>query len=117
MRFLIDAQLPRRLAHFLTSREHDAIHTLDLPGGNRTTDREIVGICSRENRLLVTKDADFTSSFSVRGEPARLLLVSTGNITNREIEALFAAHLLDVVNAFGSSRFVELDRNGITVRG
>lgn len=38
MKFLIDAQLPRRLARRLEAAEHDAIHTLDLPAGNRTTD-------------------------------------------------------------------------------
>lgn len=117
MRFLIDAQLPRRLAHFLNSREHDAIHTLDLPRGNRTSDIEIIDICARENRLLVTKTRRFTTSFLLRGEPSRLLLISTGNITNREFEALFTAHLEDVVDAFRSSKFVELDRNGITIQG
>jgi predicted nuclease of predicted toxin-antitoxin system len=34
MKFLVDAQLPRRLARLLTATGHDAIHTLDLPRGN-----------------------------------------------------------------------------------
>ncbi len=66
--------------------------------------------------MLLTKDSDFTDSFFLRREPARLLLISTGNFTNRELEVLFRAHLLDIVNVFGSSDFVELDRNGIVVR-
>lgn len=33
MKFLIDAQLPARLAEFLTGAEHDAIHTTKLPMG------------------------------------------------------------------------------------
>lgn len=116
MRVLVDAQLPRRLAHLFTAAGHDAVHTFDSPGGNRTPDRELCEICQRDNRMLVTKDSDFTDSFFLRGEPARLLLVSTGNITNRELEALFRARLADVVLAFGSARFLELDRNGITAR-
>lgn len=116
MNFLVDAQLPRRLAHFLTAAQHDALHTLDLPRGNRTSDAELCEICARENRVLVTKDSDFTSSFFTRREPPRLLLVSTGNITNRELEALFRANLSATVNAFGSAVFVELDRAGMTVR-
>lgn len=117
MNFLVDAQLPRRLARFPTTAQHDAVHTLDLPRGNRTPDAELCKICRRDNRVLVTKDSDFTNSFFLRSEPPRLLLVSTGNITNRELETLFRAHFSDVVNAFGSSSFVELERNGLTVRG
>jgi predicted nuclease of predicted toxin-antitoxin system len=38
MRFLIDAQLPRRLAAQLRQAGFEVTHTLDLPEGNRTTD-------------------------------------------------------------------------------
>jgi len=31
MKFLIDAQLPRRFVIWLTEAGHDALHTLDLP--------------------------------------------------------------------------------------
>jgi predicted nuclease of predicted toxin-antitoxin system len=41
MKFLVDAQLPRRLAHRLRDRGHDALHTLDLERGNRTPDRQL----------------------------------------------------------------------------
>lgn len=116
MKFLVDAQLPRRLAGFLTEAQHDAIHTFDLPRRNRTPDAELCEICQRDDRVLVTKDSDFTTSFFLRREPPRLLLVSTGNIMNRELEALFRGHISEIVNAFGSSAFVELDRNGLTVR-
>jgi hypothetical protein len=38
MKFLVDAHLPRRLAHQLRAFGHEAVHTLDLPRGNRTPD-------------------------------------------------------------------------------
>ena len=41
MKFIVDAQLPKSLARFLSKRGFDAIHTLDLPGENATDDREI----------------------------------------------------------------------------
>lgn len=31
MKFLVDAQLPRRLASWLNEAGHDTLHTLDLP--------------------------------------------------------------------------------------
>ncbi|MEM1042236.1 MAG: DUF5615 family PIN-like protein [Bacteroidota bacterium] len=80
MRFLIDAQLPRRLAYRLREAGHDAVHTLDLPEGNRTTDAEINRRSVEERRVAVTKDADFVDALLVQDLPFKLLLISTGNI-------------------------------------
>ncbi len=41
MKFLIDAQLPKQLAVKLRNKRFEAIHTFDLPLGNRTSDTEI----------------------------------------------------------------------------
>lgn len=82
MKFLVDAQLPRRLVYRLRDAGYDALHTLDLPLGNRTPDTELNAISMRENRVVVTKDADFVSSFIVSRVPYKLLLISTGNISN-----------------------------------
>jgi predicted nuclease of predicted toxin-antitoxin system len=81
MRFLIDAQLPRRLVAQLRQAGHDAIHTLDLPEGNRTTDRIINELSIKEHYIVVTKDSDFVESFLLTREPWKLLLISTGNIS------------------------------------
>lgn len=59
MRFLVDAQLPRRAAGWLVNAGCDAIHTLDLPDGNRTTDQQVIDLADRGGRAVVTKDADF----------------------------------------------------------
>jgi len=63
MKVLIDAQPPRRFARRLHAAGHDAIHTLELPAGNRTTDAEICRIADSVGRAVVTKDADLVSSF------------------------------------------------------
>jgi predicted nuclease of predicted toxin-antitoxin system len=44
VKFLIDAQLPARVARVLTDAGHDALHTTELPAGNRTTDARITEI-------------------------------------------------------------------------
>lgn len=41
MKFLVDAQLPRRAVAWLAAAGCDAVHTLDLPAGNRTTDQQL----------------------------------------------------------------------------
>ena len=50
MNFLIDANLPRRLAHLSSERGYNAIHTLDLLNVSRTEDMEILQY-SDENEL------------------------------------------------------------------
>ena len=66
MNFLVDAQLPRRMTTWLTAAGCDAVHTLDLPDGNRTTDAQINDVADREQRVVVTKDADFVDAHLVR---------------------------------------------------
>jgi predicted nuclease of predicted toxin-antitoxin system len=57
--FLVDAQLPRRLALWLRERGHDVVHTVDLPRQNRTPDPSLLAKANAEQRVLVPKDADF----------------------------------------------------------
>ena len=82
MKFLVDAQLPARLATFLTEAGHDAVHTTQLPDGNRTTDATIAKLADRDDRIVVTEDRDFRDGHLLGGSPRRLLIVATGNVTN-----------------------------------
>ena len=113
MKFLIDAQLPRRLAHQLRVAGFETTHTLDLPQGNRTTDRALITFSLTEQYILVTKDADFVDSFLLRHEPWKLLLVSTGNIGNSELLRLFQLNLDQLAEAFKSFDFIELNRTSM----
>jgi predicted nuclease of predicted toxin-antitoxin system len=115
--FLIDAQLPRRLAWKLRELGHDVLHTLDLPSGNRTPDKEINAVALRDGRVVVTKDADFVNSFLLLGQPGKLVLVSTGNITNAELEALLLPNLPAIVSELQTGSYVELTRTALIVRG
>jgi predicted nuclease of predicted toxin-antitoxin system len=81
VKFLVDAQLPARLAGFLQQAGHDAVHTSALPTGNRTTDTRITRIADGESRVVVTKDRDFRDGHLLSGSSRRLLVVATGNIT------------------------------------
>ena len=117
MKLLVDAQLPRRMTAWLVAAGCDAIHTLDLPDANRTTDEQVNDIADREQRTVATKDADFVDSHLLRGRPAKLLLISTGNISNRDLEALMVPLIPDIVREFQAHSFLEVGRAGIVVRG
>jgi predicted nuclease of predicted toxin-antitoxin system len=115
MRFLVDAQLPRRLAYWLRDRGHEVLHTLDLPLQNRTSDEVINQMSLAEKRVVITKDADFMNSHLLHKRPDKLLLVSTGNISNNDLLHLFEHNLGKIVEAFGEHTFVELTCNHLTI--
>ena len=117
MNFLVDAQLLRRMTSWLNALGCGCIHTLELPGGNGTVDDQIIDAADQEQRVLITKDADFVDSHLLHGRPARLLLISTGNISNRDLEALITPLIPDIVREFGAHSFLELGRTGIVLRG
>lgn len=89
---------------------HDAIHTLDLPAVNRTTDAEINELSARDLRVVITKDTDFVDSFLLFHRPYKLLLISTGNIANADLKKLFVAQIPAIAEAFESYEFLELTR-------
>jgi len=115
MKFIVDAQLPRRLARQLADAGHDAKHTLDLERGNRTVDGEIRLVAIREGRVVVSKDEDFVTAYLVHGSPPKLLLVSTGNISNDALSRLVAMNLPALVTALSSHDFVELSISAIAI--
>jgi len=115
--FFVDAQLPRRLATWLTAAGCDAIHTLDLTDANRTSDGRVIEVAYGQSRAVISKDADFVDSHLLFGRPAKSLLISTGNIGNRELEALIAPLLPDIIREFRTHSILELGTSGLIARG
>ncbi|MCA9470848.1 MAG: DUF5615 family PIN-like protein [Nitrospira sp.] len=97
---MLDAQLPRRLAVALQSAGHDSRHALDLPLGNATPDEEIIKIAMSEERIVMTKDRDFVTSFLIHQRPSNILLFSAGSINNVDLRQLIFQNLVALKNAF-----------------
>ncbi|HEY6429445.1 MAG TPA: DUF5615 family PIN-like protein [Acidimicrobiales bacterium] len=117
MKFVVDAQLPAKLSRLLAQAGHDSVHTSELPEGNRIPDATLADFADDEDRVVVTKDRDFRNSHLLRRTPRRLLIVSTGNVTNAELLTLFADNLDTVVDAFSEADYVELGPTGLIVHG
>ncbi len=108
MKFLVDAQLPRSLALLIIELGYDAIHTLDLPNRNTTQDSEIAKLANSEDRVVISKDSDFLESFLIKSEPRKLILVKTGNITNRKLLTLFTSHWPKISTLISQSNLLEI---------
>jgi predicted nuclease of predicted toxin-antitoxin system len=115
VKFLIDAQLPLRLGMVLTQRGHEVVHTRWLPLQNKTSDTTLRILADTEDRILVSKDADFVASHLILGSPTRLLHIATGNISNEMLNALVTKHLDMIESAFDTSRYVELSSSHLIV--
>ncbi len=115
MKFLVDAQLPRRLIHRLRESGYEAKHTLDLPLGNRTPDETINEVSLFEQYIVITKDSDFVDSFILHRKPYKLLLISTGNIKNADLETLLLQNIKDIVNGFEGHDFIEMSRTALII--
>ncbi len=113
MKFVVDAHLPPSLCVSLRAAGHDAIHTSQLTARNRTADEIINQLSVAEQRVVITKDADFYHSHLLHGKPWKLLLVRTGNIRTRDLTALFQRHLPAILAAFDRHSLVELDRQQV----
>ncbi len=115
VKFLVDAQLPKRLSDFLNRSGFMSLHTLDLPDKNATTDRTIKHKAFVEGLVLITKDDDFLRSFMIEGKPSRMILVKTGNISNNVLLELFQKGLGVLTALIELHSMIEITREEIIV--
>jgi len=115
LKVLVDAQLPRRLAGFLSTKDIDSKHTLELPQKNATSDQEIIEVADQENRIVVSKDSDFLDNYILEGHPQKLLIVSTGNINNNDLIRLFQQNIETLQSLFEENTVIEIDEDEIQV--
>jgi predicted nuclease of predicted toxin-antitoxin system len=113
MKFIVDAQLPKRLSVFLNEKGHDSIYTLELPKKNATSDVEINALSITEKRIVVSKDSNFYNSFLAKLEPHKLLQVSTGNIKTQELMTPFDKNLTKIIEEISHNSVVEITRDSL----
>ena len=113
MKLLIDAQLPQLLNAVLNELGYNSIHVDSLINGDESSDVEIINYADSNNLIVVTKDSDFFHSHSLQNKPAKLLLVSTGNIKNRQLLDIFRKNHSRTHKLFETVNFLEINSSGI----
>ena len=113
MKFLVDAQLPYGIKQHLDSIGFDAIHTNDLPLKERTPDWEINKISEEQDRVVITKDKDFLDSYLIKNIPKKLILVTTGNIRNKELFQLLINNFPQIFKLLKTHNLIEINTVGI----
>ncbi len=86
MRFLIDAQLPPKLASALIEAGHQAEHLEDV-GLRHAKDGDIWNFAVSNQAVIVTKDEDFIDRYRRRGSGPVIVWLRIGNCSNRLLTA------------------------------
>ena len=81
-RFLIDAQLPPRLARAIAAEGYQAEHLEDL-GMRHAKDPAILDYAQEQEAAIVTKDEDFVERFRRQPGAPVIVWLRIGNATNR----------------------------------
>lgn len=113
MKFIIDAQLPRKLSYFLSEKGYDCIHTLDLPNGNKTQDSEINGISIEQERIVISKDSDFYNSYLQKVEPFKLIYLTIGNVSTKKLIDIFEKNHEKIFEEIEFNSVVEVTSSSI----
>ncbi len=117
MKFLLDAHLPKKLSTFLVWKGYDSLHTLDLPNQNRTKGSQINQISIDEQRIVISKDLDFIESLLISNKPYKLIYISTGNITNKQLLEIFSRNIEKIVEYAHEYRLIEITDTDILIKG
>lgn len=103
MRFLVDTQLPPRMAEWLSARGCPSQHTTAFPEGFLLKDAEIREIAIDKDQIIITKDSDFEDFYFIKGAPPRILLIAIGNCSNAELFELLDKNLEQIIERFKES--------------
>ena len=108
MRFLVDAQLPPRLARALVEAGYEAMHVEDL-GLRDASDPTIWAYAERQQAIVVTKDEDFVDRFRRQASGPVIVWLRIGNAANAALLAWFLPILPAVVARIQSGdRLIEV---------
>ena len=98
MIFWVDAQLPPKLAAWLT--ETFAVEARSLRFlGLRDAEDEVIFQAARETEqcVIISKDSDFVDLVLRLGIPPQVLWVTCGNVTNQRLRVLFSKVFMNEV--------------------
>jgi predicted nuclease of predicted toxin-antitoxin system len=84
-----------------------------LQNQNATSDNIILEVAIQQKRIVITKDQDFLVSFLLNSKPEKLIIVRTGNITNKLLLKLFNDNLEIIKLMISRSNLIEISKSEI----
>ena len=108
MKFLVDAQLPPALAHWLREAGYDAQAVREV-GLREADDGAIWRHAQAQGRVVVTKDEDFAQRAQTGTAGPVIVWLRIGNTSNAALRAWLVPQLPELVRLIGQGyRLVEV---------
>jgi predicted nuclease of predicted toxin-antitoxin system len=96
IRFLLDMPVSALLLNVLREHGHEGVHAHQI-GKDRATDRELLEIARREQRVVITADLDFPQLLALSSAAGPgLILFRGGNYSDAEMCELLERVLAEV---------------------
>jgi predicted nuclease of predicted toxin-antitoxin system len=116
MKFLCDVHISRKIVNHLKMKGHQATHVNDILNKSETTDSDICQYADKNGLIVITKDADFRTSYFISQSPARVIKINLGNISTSDLIAIFDKNMRAIENLETERRFfLEMDKGDIIV--
>jgi len=97
MKLLFDQNLSPRLANLLSDLFSDSTH-VQVAGLGEASDRIVWDFAKANNFTIVSKDSDFSDRVMVEGPPPKVIAVSLGNCSTRQVESLLRMKAQAILN-------------------
>ena len=105
MRLLLDANLSWRLCGELSHHFDEVKHVDNIDLNIPAKDHEIWNWAFQNEFLIVTNDEDFLDLLMVKGFPPQVVLLRTGNQSNKFIKDILIQHKEDILSLSASDHF------------
>lgn len=105
MKFLVDIQLPGALVDWLRRKGADAVHALELEKG-QADDLSIWNLAQKDQRIVISKDADFFILASRPTDQGKLIWVRMGNCRTRVLLTFFEDHWEKIIQALQDGQHI-----------
>lgn len=115
LKFIVDTQLPPKLAKALSAKGYQAVHTTYYSNGHLLPDYAIRKIATDENRIVITKDTDFFDYYLLKGFPPKVLLLELGNIDNKALLQFIDTNIQLIETLFADGGMILCDGKKIAV--
>jgi predicted nuclease of predicted toxin-antitoxin system len=88
MKLLLDANISWRSCSFFTENFGECVHVNKTTLPRPAVDIEIWQFAKENRYTIVTQDTDFLNFLETKGFPPKVILVKTGNISRKQMEAI-----------------------------